>query len=63
VYIDCNSNHCPVATGWVVQYQAEATIICNCTDTLVATVMIHWLQLIWKAKVIATLDIFSNATS
>jgi hypothetical protein len=24
VYIDCNSNHCQVATEGVIQYQAEA---------------------------------------
>jgi hypothetical protein len=29
VYIDCNSNNCPVATEGVVQYLVEALNICN----------------------------------
>jgi hypothetical protein len=37
VYIDCNSNHCPIATKGVVQFQAEAFGICNSECTSIAS--------------------------
>jgi hypothetical protein len=37
MYINCNSNHCRVATKRVVYYQADALSICNPKCTLIAT--------------------------
>jgi hypothetical protein len=34
---------------------------CNCNDIRLATIMIHWLQLVRKTKVITTLDIFKKS--
>jgi hypothetical protein len=45
VHIDCNSNHCPITTEGVVQYQAEALNILSVEFTLIATQSTVRLQL------------------
>jgi hypothetical protein len=45
VHIDCNSNHYPIATEGVLQYQAEALSICNSEFTSIATRTTIHLQL------------------
>jgi hypothetical protein len=42
--IDCNLNHCPVATKGVVQYQVEALNICNLEYTLIATLQLQLME-------------------
>jgi hypothetical protein len=45
VHIDCNSNHYPIATEGVLQYQAGALSICNSEFTSIATRTTIHLQL------------------